>query len=137
MPRLAADGLEMDWSPAQRLLTFVHGPGCVCSGENAHRFSAAMREWVGDEPFVVLVDAAGAEAITREWRSVWARAFSDHKERSRVGIYHATTAGRLVISLWSFVSGVEVRFFADEAQARAWLGVSPSDASPATRPGAS
>lgn len=122
----------MTWDPRQRLVTFVHRAGCVCSGENAHFFSQVLETWVRGGPFRIAVDATGAEAITKEWRTVWATWFRAFRRQARIAIYGATKAGRLVITLWAFLASVDVRFFETEAQALAWLDATPPASSPAT-----
>lgn len=98
-------------------------PGVTVSGSDGRVLIDALARWVGEEPapFAVLADATGVPGTDAEYRSMVSSFFVGHRDRSYIALVNVGPVLRVVAEMFRIGSGVPVKGFPTEAEARAWL----------------
>lgn len=117
------DGIHVEWSEAERVVTFRYRDDRRLTGDAAEALIPVVARWVGDErPYGILVDAADTVESNEAWRKRWAAFHRTHASRVRVAVFRASPFIQGFLVMYAFWSGVPLRCFPSEAKARAWLG---------------
>jgi hypothetical protein len=126
MERVEQSGVVMTWDPVERLIFLEYTRGSRPGDEDARAWTAIFDRWVGPStagPFRVLVDNLHAKDVTPGWRSVWADYLKGHKKRMKIACYNLDTRTRVIVLLIAKASGIDIRGFASEADARRWIAL--------------
>lgn len=130
MDRVTVHTITMTWDPAARLAHIFFTAPTQATGEDARALVAAITAWVGTEgkPFGLLGDGGKLGAISAEYRATWGRFFKEHRGHSHLAFYSMTPIIRLAAEMFRIGTGLDMRAFATEEEARSWLkakGIGP------------
>jgi hypothetical protein len=124
--RLGAAELVWEAEARHGTLRFVDERGRA-GGPEAEKLTrdlaAFAAEGPADAPFTFLVDCTEIASIDAAWRQTWADFFAAHRHRARMAWFNASPEIDLIITMFRKGTGVEGETFAEEADARAYLGV--------------
>jgi hypothetical protein len=84
---------------------------------------SALGSWVGADPapFGLLGDGHGLRSLDAEYRSLWGRFLRRQSERCFVAFFHMGPVVRIAADMFRIGTGLQMKAFADEEPARAWL----------------
>lgn len=120
----------MTWDPGARLAHILFTAPTEARGEDAALLVAAISDWVGTEgrPFGILGDGGKLGRLDAAYRATWGRFFKDHRRDSHLAFYNMTPLVRVVAEMFRIGTGLDMRAFATEEEARSWLkpkGIGP------------
>ena len=115
--------VELSWDPTTRVAAMRFDRPTTSTGENASVLVRAMTEWVGDnrEPFALLADAARLDGMDAGWRSIWGKFFRERRDRAWIAVFHMGPLIRVAAEMFRLGTRVQLKGFAHETEARAWL----------------
>lgn len=123
MLNVAGKTFQMTWDPPSRLAVLRFGTDTHATGDDAAKLVEALSTWVGTEPmpFALLGDGARLKGVDAEYRSLWTRFLRQRRDHCFVAFFNMGPLIRIAAEMFRLGSGVRVKAFADEEQARAWL----------------
>lgn len=123
MDRVTVRTITMTWDPESRLAHIFFTAPTQATGEDAKALVAVIERWVGPdgEPFGLLGDGGKLGAISAEYRATWGRFFKAHRERGHLAFYNMNAAVRVAAEMFRLGTGVDMKAFATEQEARAWF----------------
>ena len=117
--------VELKWDPASRVAAMRFEDNTRSSGEDATILVSALTEWLGSDPerrpFALLADAARLDAMDAGWRSTWGKFFREHRDHAWIAVFHMGPLIRIGAEMFRLGTGVRLKGFAEEDDARAWL----------------
>jgi hypothetical protein len=121
---LTSGPIDINWHPGSRLAVIHYAPDTRLVGEDGTVLVDSLTRWIGGEgkPFGVLADAAGVRGTNAEYRSVMGVFFKDHRDSAYVALTNMGSVVRIVTEMLRIGTGVQLKAFANESKARAWLG---------------
>ncbi|OLB77133.1 MAG: hypothetical protein AUI14_16935 [Actinobacteria bacterium 13_2_20CM_2_71_6] len=123
MSTITSGAMEMNWDPGQRLAE-VHFIGAAdATGEEAAPLVDALERWIGTdgEPFGLLGNGAGLRSLDAPYRQVWGTFLRQHREEVCVAFFNLGPAIRIAADLFRVGTGLRLKAFAKEDEARSWL----------------
>jgi hypothetical protein len=128
--RTTCGSMEVTSHPGSRLAVLRFAADTVLSGEHADVLVAALETLVGGgrEPFGLFADVERVRGTDARYRACTGVFFKRHRDRARVALVHLGPLIRVVAEMFRIAVGLELRSFADEARARAWLRTQGIDA---------
>jgi hypothetical protein len=123
MGKLTRGAVEMTWDPAVRLAEVRFTVETDATGEDAVAMVAVFRDWIGTdpEPFALLGDGARLRSLDAEYRSVWGNFFRQHRQDCCVAFFNLGAVIRIAADLFRIGTGLRLKVFAHEDEARSWL----------------
>jgi hypothetical protein len=123
MERVTSGTIEVTWDAESRLATIRFGGEVAITGRDAEILVKALTEWIGDDtrPFALLGDARGIQGVDAEYRAAWSRFFRVHRDRACVAFFNLTPVIRIIAEMFRVATGLQLKAFAEEAEARSWL----------------
>ena len=123
MENIAFGGIELAWDPDSRLATLGFRKMTKGTGKDATRLVEAMSRWIGPDPkpFGLLGDGGKLAGVDAEYRSVWARFLREHRNQCSIAFFDMGVVVRIAAEMFRIGTGVRMRAFAKEDDARAWL----------------
>jgi hypothetical protein len=123
MGKLRRGTIEMIWDPTVRLVEVRFTAETDVTGEDAVAMVAALKDWIGPdgEPFALLGDGAGLRSLDAEYRSVWGNFFRQHRAECCVAFCNLGAVVRIAADLFRIGTGLRLKAFAHEDEARSWL----------------
>jgi hypothetical protein len=111
------------WSPESRLAVLRFAPGISLGAAEAALLVDSLTGWIGgdDRPFGLLADTKGVRGTDAEYRARTRDFFKQHRARGFVAVVNMGAVIRVVADMFRLATGIQLRGFPDEAQARAWL----------------
>lgn len=115
--------MHLTWDPDVRLAAIRFDPGTNATGPDAAALVEAFSGWVGSEAtaFALLGDAAGLQSMDAAYRSHWAKFFRQHRQVAVIAVFNLSPLIRIAAEMFGRGTGLRLRGFSKEAQARAWL----------------
>lgn len=123
MERVNRGSIEMTWDPNPRLAVLRFHRETRATGEDARVLVDAMTRWVGTDggPFGLLGDGERLASLDAEYRSVWGGFLRLHRDEAFTAFFNMGPVIRVAAEMFRLGTGVQLKVFADEAAARAWL----------------
>ncbi len=124
MGKLKRGTIEMIWDPTARVVEVRFTAETHGTGEDAAAMVTALQDWIGTDgqPFGLLGDGAGLTSLDAGWRSVWGNFLRQHQAECCVAFYNLGAVIRIAADLFRIGTGLRLKAFAHEDEARTWLG---------------
>lgn len=121
--RITTGPIEMTWESHSRLATLRFERETRATGEHATLLVDALARWVGEDgkPFGLLGDGARLAGVDAEYRTIWGRFFRQHREDSRIAFFNMRPVIRVAAEMFRIGTGLTLKAFMTEENARAWL----------------
>jgi hypothetical protein len=121
--RVVAGSAEMTWDPTGRLAVLTFARETTTTGPDAVILVNALSQWIGTEgkPFGLLGDGGKLRGVDAEYRSVWSRFLRQHRDDSYTAFFNMNAVIRIAAEMFRIGTGLKLRAFATEEDARAWL----------------
>jgi hypothetical protein len=121
--KITSGAMEMTWDPGQHLAEVHFTAETNATGEDAAVLVEALRRWIGTdaEPFGLLGDGAGLRNLDAQYRSVWGDFLRQHREEVCVAFFNLGPVTRIAADLFRIGTGLRLKTFAQEDEARSWL----------------
>jgi hypothetical protein len=113
----------MTWDVETRLAVIRFERETQATGKDAVVLVDALTGWIGTEgePFGLLGDGGRLSGLDAEYRSVWGKFLRQHRADSRVAFFNMNAIVRIAAEMFRIGTGLRLKAFAGEAEARAWL----------------
>lgn len=123
MDQVVLGSIELKWDAAARLAVLSFTQETSARGPEAAAMVDAMKGWVGTggAPFALLGDGGKLKSVDAEYRAVWGDFFRAHREDSFIAFFNMGVVIRIAADMFRIGTGVRLRAFATESDARAWL----------------
>jgi hypothetical protein len=123
MERVIVGSAEMTWDPDARLAVLGFSRETTPKGADAVVLVDALSRWIGTggEPFGLLGDGAKLRGVDAEYRSTWSRFLRQHRANSYMAFFNMNAIVRIAADMFRIGTGLNLKAFATEAEARAWL----------------
>lgn len=117
--------IEMTWDPDSRLATIRFVRDTRATGKDAVVLVDALTGWIGTEgrPFGLLGDGGKLSGLDAEYRSVWGSFLRQHRDDSHTAFFNMNAIVRIAAEMFRIGTGLHLKAFANEGDARAWLRV--------------
>ncbi len=115
--------LDMTWNADTRVCLARVTPGAHLGGDDAATLVGAVDGWIGESParFAVLADGGGGHQTDRAYRATLSRYFRRRIDVAFVAFFGLSTVLQVVVEMLRVGTGMRLRVFSNEADARAWL----------------
>jgi hypothetical protein len=115
--------IEMTWDPDARLAVIRFERETQATGRDAVVLVDALTGWIGTEnrPFGLLGNGGKLSGLDAEYRSVWGSFLRRHREDSYTAFFNMNAVVRIAAEMFRIGTGLRLKAFADESEARAWL----------------
>jgi hypothetical protein len=115
--------IQMSWDPEARLAIIRFERETHATGRDAKVLVEALTGWIGTErqPFGLLGDGGRLSGLDPEYRSVWGSFLRQHREECRTAFFNMNAVVRIAAEMFRIGTGLRLKAFAHEAEARAWL----------------
>jgi hypothetical protein len=123
LEKITAGSAEMDWDADSRLATLRFMREAHPGREEATVLVDALARWVGTKPgvFGLLGDGGKLSGVDAEYRSVWGTFFREHRAYACIAFFNMKPIVRIAAEMFRIGTGVQLKAFADETDARSWL----------------
>jgi hypothetical protein len=130
MNKITSGTIEMTWDSESRLAFIRFESETHATGKDAVMLVDALTRWIGTDrrPFGLLGDGGRLAHVDAEYRSVWGKFFRQHREDSYIAFFNMGPLIRIASEMFGIGMRLQLKAFANEAQARAWLrkmGIAP------------
>jgi hypothetical protein len=121
--KITSGAIEMGWDPAVRLATIRFLRDTRATGADAVVLVDALSAWLGTDPraFGLLGDGGRLSGLDAEYRSVWGKFLREQREHAWVAFFNMNAIVRIAAEMFRIGTGLRLKAFAHEAEARAWL----------------
>jgi hypothetical protein len=111
------------WSPDSRLAELRFAPGITLGAAEAALLVDSLTDWIGADGrlFGLLADTQGVGGTDAEYRAKTRDFFKQYRDQVFVAVVNMGTVIRIVADMFRLATGIQLKGFADEGQARAWL----------------
>lgn len=115
--------IEMTWNPEARLAVLRFNAETHATGKDAVILVEALSGWIGTdgEPFGLLGDGTRLASVDAKYRSEWSRFLRRHRGNCRIAFFNMGPVVRIAAEMFRIGTGVQLKAFAEEAEARSWL----------------
>jgi hypothetical protein len=123
-PQHVASGpIDIMWHPESRLAVVRYAPDTNLVGEDGRVLVDALAGWIGTEHkrFGVLADAKGVCGTDAEYRSKMGAFFKLNRKTAFVALTNMGAVIRIITEMLRIGTGMQLKAFADDSAARAWL----------------
>lgn len=123
METVTSGTIQMTWDPEARLAVIRFDRETQATGRDARVLVDALTEWIGTDgrPFGLLGDGANLAGLDAEYRSVWSTFFRQHRDDSSTAFFNMGPIIRIGAEMFRLGTGLPLKAFAEEEDARAWL----------------
>jgi hypothetical protein len=123
MEEVTVGTIRMTWDPGSRLAVIRFERDTHATGRDAAVLVDALSRWIGTDrrPFGLLGDGSRLSGLDAEYRSVWGRFLRHHREDSYAAFFGMGPVIRIAAEMFRIGTGLQLKAFADEDKARAWL----------------
>lgn len=113
----------MTWDADARLAVLGFSRETTTTGADAVVLVDALDRWIGTEktPFGLLGDGAKLRGVDAEYRSIWSKFLRKHREDSYTAFFNMSAIVRIAADMFRIGTGLNLKAFATESEARAWL----------------
>jgi hypothetical protein len=111
------------WSPESRLAVLRFAPGITLGAGEAALLVDSLTGWIGADGrlFGLLADTKDVRGTDAEYRAKTRDFFKQYREQVFVAVVNMGTVIRIVADMFRLATGIQLKGFADEGQARTWL----------------
>jgi hypothetical protein len=123
MDKITVGSIEMTWD-AEAHLAFMHFESETrATGKDALALVDALTRWIGmdNKPFGLLGDGGSLAGVDAEYRSVWGKFFQQHRQDSYIVFFNMSPIIRIAAEMFGLGTGLRLKAFAREVEARSWL----------------
>jgi hypothetical protein len=123
MDKVTSGSIEMTWDSESRLALIRFESETRATGQDAVQLVEALTRWIGTDgkPFGLLGDGGKLGALDAEYRSVWRKFFEQHRQDSYIAFFNMSPVVRVAAEMFRIGTGLRLKAFAGESEARAWL----------------
>jgi hypothetical protein len=123
MITVSSPSTEITWDPSSRVARVRYSPGVSLTGADGPFLVEALTRWIGEagEPFAVLADAKGLRGTDAEYRAAASHFFRRHRDHAFIALINLGPVIHVVVEMFRVGTGIQLKTFADEAEARSWL----------------
>jgi hypothetical protein len=123
MIKVTSGTIELSWDPDSRLASIRFQRETRATGRDAALLVDALTRWIGSDgrPFALLGDGKGLVGVDAEYRSLWGRFFREHRDHASIAFFNMGPVIRLAAEMFRIGTGLRLKAFAVEADARSWL----------------
>jgi hypothetical protein len=123
LPRVASEAMSITWHPASRLAVLQFQPGIELGAMEGALLVETLTSWIGAEGkrFGVLANMTGVRGSDSAYRVKIRDFFKRHRDSAYVAATHMGPVVRVVTEMFRLGTGVQLKGFAGEGEARAWL----------------
>lgn len=123
MEKVTAGPAELTWDPEARLAVLRFSRMATPTGRDAVVLADALKGWVGEtrEPFGLLGDGGRLRGVDAEYRAVWSQFLRQHREYAYAAFFNMSAVVRIAAEMFRLGTGLHLKAFASEAEARSWL----------------
>jgi hypothetical protein len=113
----------MTWDPETRLAIIRFERETQATGRDARVLVEALTGWLGTDgrPFGLLGDGGKLSGLDAEYRSVWGNFLRRHRQDCYTAFFNMNAVVRIAAEMFRIGTGLRLKAFAHEAEARAWL----------------
>jgi hypothetical protein len=114
---------EIRWEPQSRVASIGYADGATLTRPDSAFLIEALTGWIGAEgkPFAVLADAKGLRGTNAEYRASASGFFRQHRDTAYIALTNLSPVIHVIVEMFRVGTGIQLKTFADEAAARAWL----------------
>ncbi len=115
--------IEMAWDSATRVAHLRFLSETAATGTDARTLVEALSAWTAADPapFALLGDGANLKSVDAEYRATWSAFLRQHRDRCRLAFFNMNPFIRIAAEMFRLGTGLKVKAFADERDARRWL----------------
>ena len=123
MNKITSGTIEMAWNSETRLAFMRFESDTRTTGKDAVVLIDALTRWIGTDntPFGLLGDGGRLAGLDAEYRSLWGKFFQQHREACYIAFFNMGPIIRIAAEMFRVGTGVRMKAFADEIEARSWL----------------
>lgn len=123
MEKVATGSIEMTWDPAARVAELHFERETHATGPHATVLVEALTRWIGPDssPFALLGDGKNLASLDAQYRAVWGEFLREHRDACVVAFYNMGPVIRIAAEMFRLGTGLRLKAFANEKDARAWL----------------
>jgi hypothetical protein len=123
MERVTTGPIEMTWDRDARLAVIRFEREAQATGKDAVVLVDSLTGWIGTDgvPFGLLGDGGKLSGLDAEYRSVWGSFLRQHREDSYTAFFNMKAVIRIAAEMFRIGTGLRLKAFAGESDARAWL----------------
>lgn len=123
MEKIATGTIELTWDAELRLAELHFERETHATGQHALVLVEALTRWIGSDPtpFALLGDGANLATLDAQYRSVWGAFLRQHRDRCFVAFFNMGAIIRIAAEMFRIGTGLRLKAFANERDARAWL----------------
>lgn len=120
---VANDSMQMAWDPPSRVAFVRYARDANLTAADGAFMIDALTRWIGPSgmPFAVLADGAGLRGTEGPYRATVSRFFAQHRDDAFIALVNLGPVIHVVVEMFRIGTGIQLRTFANEALARAWL----------------
>lgn len=121
--RVKTATLDMSWDAENRVCLARVTPGSHLGREDAETLVGAVDRWSIDSPerFAVLADGGGGHQTDRAYRATLSRYFRKRIEVATIAFFGLGPVLTVIVEMLRVATGMKLRVFFTEEQARAWV----------------
>jgi hypothetical protein len=122
-PRVVGETMEIAWHPESRLAVLRFQPGITLGAREGTCLVDTLTSWIGadGQPFGLLAETQGVRGADSPYRVKTRDFFKQHRDNVFVAVTGMGAVIRVVAEMFRIGTGIQLRGFADEPRARAWL----------------
>ena len=111
------------WQPSARVAFVRYADGATLTAPDGSFLVDALTGWIGmaRKPFAVLADAKGLRGTDAPYRALVSRFFRQHRDTAFIALINMGPVIHIIVEMFRIGTGIQLKTFADEAAARAWL----------------
>jgi hypothetical protein len=123
MFKVTRGAIEMTWDPEARVATLAFTRDAHVTGADAAVLVENLSQWIGGdhERFALLGDGGRLRGVDAEYRATWARFFKAHRHDSFIAFFNMGPFVRVAAEMFRLGARLQLKAFATEEEARAWL----------------
>jgi hypothetical protein len=115
--------MDISWDHETRVATVRCARGSTLTGEDGATLVEALAGWIGPgpEPFALLAFTGGVRGTDAQYRARARVFFSAHREHAFIAAVEMGPVIRVIAEMFRMGTGLQLKGFAHETEARAWL----------------
>jgi hypothetical protein len=120
---VTSGAIQMTWEAGPRLAVIRFERETQATGEDARMMVEALTRWIGTDgkPFGLLGDGGRLSGLDAEYRSRWGSFLRQHRADCFTAFFNMNPVVRIAAEMFRLGTGLRLKAFATEPEARAWL----------------
>jgi hypothetical protein len=121
--RATTEFLQISWNAESRVATLQFLAGAMLGAREGACMVESLTRWIGEEgkPFALLSKLKGVRGADAQYRVQTKDFFKQYRNQAFVAVVDMGPVIRIVAEMFRIGTGVQLKGFASEAGARAWL----------------